>query len=107
MIARTWRGRTTAAKAGNYHRHFTTEVIPNLKSIAGHKGAFLLRRESEGEVEFVAVTLWDSLATIRKFTGPDPEVAHIEPEGRAALTEFDEFARNYEIVCDTISVPSA
>lgn len=107
MIARTWRGRTTAAKADDYHRHFTDDVIPNLKNITGHKGAFLLRRETDGGVEFVAVTLWDSLATIRKFSGPDPEVAHIEPMGRAALTEFDEFARNYEIVCDTINVPSA
>jgi len=66
-----------------------------------------LRRKTDMGVEFLAVTLWDSIETIRKFSGPDPEVAHIEPEGRAALTEFDEFARNYEIVCDTISVPSA
>jgi len=107
MIARTWRGSATPAKADDYSRHFTTEVVPNLKRIAGHKGAYLLRRETGGKVEFLAVTLWDSLGTIRKFSGPDPEVAHIEPEGRAALAEFDEFARNYEIVCDTISVPSA
>ena len=107
MIARTWRGSTTPAKADDYSRHFTREVVPNLKRIAGHKGAYLLRRETGGKVEFLAVTLWDSLETIRKFSGPDPEVAHIEPEGRAALTEFDEFARNYEIVCDTFSVPSA
>lgn len=102
MIARTWRGRATAAKADDYHRHFTTEVVPNLKNIAGHKGAYLLRREVDGEIEFLAVTLWDSLATIKKFSGPDPEVAHIEPQGRAALSEFDEFARNYEIVYNTV-----
>jgi len=107
MIARTWRGSTTPAKAGDYSSHFTREVVPSLKRIAGHKGAYLLRRETGGKVEFLAVTLWDSIETIRKFSGPDPEVAHIEPEGRAALIEFDEFARNYEIVCDTISVPSA
>ncbi|WP_119272724.1 antibiotic biosynthesis monooxygenase [Taklimakanibacter deserti] len=104
MIARTWRGRATAAKANDYHRHFTTEVVPNLKSIAGHRGAYLLRREVEGGVEFLAVTLWDSLATIKAFSGPDPEVAHIEPQGRAALSDFDEFARNYEIVVNTIEV---
>jgi heme-degrading monooxygenase HmoA len=102
MIARTWRGRATAARADDYHRHFTQEVVPNLKGITGHKGAYLLRREVDGEVEFVAVTLWDSLETIKTFSGPDPEVAHIEPEGRAALSDFDEFARNYEIVVDTI-----
>jgi hypothetical protein len=103
MIARTWRGSATAAKANDYFRHFKTEVIPNLKRIAGHKGAYLLRREGGAGVEFLAVTLWDSLETIRKFSGPDPDVAHIEPEGRAALTEFDDFARNYEIICDTVA----
>ena len=103
MIARTWRGRAAAATAGDYLHHFTSEVVPNLKSIAGHKGAYLLRREIDGRVEFVAVTLWDSLETIKKFSGKDPEVAHIEPRGRAALVEFDEFAQNYEIVCDTVN----
>lgn len=102
MIARTWRGRAAAAKASDYHRHFTREVVPNLKRIAGHKGAYLLRREVDGEVEFLAVTLWDSIETIRKFSGPDPQVAHVEPEGRAALSDFDEFACHYEMVVDTV-----
>ena len=107
MLARIWRGSATLAKADDYARHFTTAVVPNLERIAGHRGAYLLRRKTDTGVEFLAVTLWDSIETIRKFSGPDPEVAHVEPEGRAALTAFDEFARNYEIVCDTISVPSA
>lgn len=102
MIARTWRGRSTAAKADDYHRHFTTAVARNLKSIAGHTGAYLLRREVDGDVEFLAVTLWDGIETIRQFTGPDPAVAHIEPEGRAALKDYDDFARNYEIVYTTL-----
>jgi heme-degrading monooxygenase HmoA len=102
MIARTWRGRATAAKANDYHRHFTNEVVPNLKGIAGHKGAYLLRREVDGEVEFLAVTLWDKIETIKAFSGPNPETAHIEPAGRAALKDIDEFARNYEIVVNTV-----
>jgi heme-degrading monooxygenase HmoA len=102
MIARTWRGRATAEKADDYYRHFTTEAVQNLKGIPGNKGAYLLRRAVDGEVEFLAVTLWDSIDTIKKFSGDDPEVAHIEPEGRAALSDFDEFAKNYEIVCNAI-----
>jgi heme-degrading monooxygenase HmoA len=102
MIARTWRGRAAADKADDYYRHFMSAVMPNLKRIAGHKGAYLLRRKVDGDVECLAVTLWDSLETIKAFTGPDPGIAHIEPEGRAALADFDEFARNYEIVVDTV-----
>lgn len=102
MIARTWRGRATTAKAADYERHFTTTVLPNLSSIPGHRGAYLLRRAVDGEVEFVAVTLWDSIDTIGAFAGDDPEAAHVEPEGRAALSAFDATAANFQIVCSTV-----
>jgi heme-degrading monooxygenase HmoA len=97
MIARIWRGTAAIANADAYYHHFTTKVTPHLKDILGHQGAYLLRREAGGQVEFLAVTLWDSIETIKKFAGPDPEVAIVEPEGRAALTEFDDFARHYEV----------
>lgn len=102
MIARTWRGRATTAKADDYQRHFTEAVVPALKALAGHHGAYLLRRDVDGEVEFVAVTLWESIEHIKAFSGDDPEAAHIEPEGRAALSAYDELALNYEIACDTV-----
>jgi heme-degrading monooxygenase HmoA len=97
MIARTWRGKATAAKAADYQHHFTTHVAVHLKELAGHRGAYLLRREDNGEVEFLAVTLWDSLESIRAFAGQNPDVAIVEPEGRAALSSFDDFARHYDI----------
>jgi heme-degrading monooxygenase HmoA len=102
MIARTWRGRANVRKADDYQRHFMTEVVQNLTRIPGNEGAYLLRRIVDGEVEFLAVTLWDSIDTIKRFTGDDPNVAHIEPEGRAALSDFDAYAEHYEIVCDTV-----
>jgi heme-degrading monooxygenase HmoA len=97
MIARTWRGTATPGKAADYQRHFTTNVAPHLKQLAGHEGAYLLRREDQGEVEFLALTLWDSIESIRAFAGQNPNVAIVEPEGRAALSRFDEFARHYEV----------
>jgi heme-degrading monooxygenase HmoA len=103
MIARTWRGRTTRERSEDYRRHFTTVVAPNLQRIAGHGGAYLLQREADGLVEFVAITLWDSIETVKQFSGDDPNVAHIEPEGRAALTEFDEFAHNYQIAYRSVA----
>ncbi len=101
MIARTWHGSATLAKADAYRSHFITKVVPHLKDIAGHQGAYLLQREVDGRVEFLAVTLWDSIETIKTFSGPDPGRATIEPEGRAALLSFDEYARNYEVAYST------
>jgi heme-degrading monooxygenase HmoA len=97
VIARTWRGRATAEKAGDYQRHFTECVAPHLKELAGHCGAYLLRREDNGEVEFLAVTLWDSIESVRAFSGQNPDVAIVEPKGRAALSSFDNFARHFDI----------
>lgn len=106
MIVRTWCGRALARKAGDYYHHFTTEVVRNLNASPGNKGAYLLQRDLNGEVEFLAVTLWDSIETIKQFSGDDPDVAHIEPEGRAALAVFDEFARNYRVAFASIDSAS-
>jgi hypothetical protein len=81
MIARTWHGSATPAKAEAYRSHFTTKVVPHLKDIAGHQGAYLLQREVDGRVEFLAVTLWDSIETVKTFSGPYPGRATVEPEG--------------------------
>lgn len=100
MIARIWRGKASTEKASDYERHFTTHVAPRLRELAGQRGAYLLRREHDGEVEFLAVTLWDSIDSIRAFSGQNPDVAIVEPEGRAALSSFDDFARHYDIAYD-------
>ncbi len=102
MIARMWHGTATLAKADAYRSHFITKVAPHLKDIAGHQGAYLLQHQVDGRVEFLAVTLWDSIETIKTFSGPDPGRATVEPEGRAALLSFDEFARNYEMAYSNV-----
>lgn len=102
MIARIWRGTALSANAGAYHHHFTKNVAPHLTEIAGYRGAYLLRRDEGGEVEFLAVTLWDSMETIKGFTGPDPTVAVVEPEAQGALADFDNFATHYEVVFSSV-----
>jgi heme-degrading monooxygenase HmoA len=97
MIARIWRGRALGANAEAYQRHVTQSVFPALPALAGHRGAWLLRRETAEGTEFLAVTLWDSLAAIRAFAGEDAERAVVEPAAREILADFDDFARHYEV----------
>lgn len=98
MIARLWHGQAaSAANADAYARHATGTVFPSLKDLGGHRGAWLLRREVDGRTEFLAVTLWESRQAIEAFTGPDIGTAIVEPEGRAALAEFDDFASHYDV----------
>jgi heme-degrading monooxygenase HmoA len=97
MIVRKWHARATAMKAPDYIKHFTETVVPQLRTLAGHRGAYLLHREQGGEVEVLALTLWESRASIEAFAGKDISRSHVEPEGRAALTSFDDFAEHYEV----------
>ena len=95
MIARLWRGSAgTPAGADAYQQHVTAKVLPALRGIEGHRGARVLRR---GE-EFIVVTFWESMDAVRKFAGPDPERAVVEPEARAVLREFEERVSHYEVV---------
>jgi len=99
MIVRMWRGQAKAANADAYERFVTTKVFAELPAIAGHRGAYLLKRpiENGNEVEFIAVTLWESLATIRGFAGDDIDRAVIEPDARAVLSSFDDVVRHFEL----------
>jgi hypothetical protein len=97
MIARLWRGRAKTATAHTYSHHFAETVVPELKTLAGHRGAWLLRRDADGETEFLAMTLWESRQSIEAFAGPNIDTAIVEPEARAVLSGFDDFARHYEV----------
>ena len=99
MIVRMWRGQAKAANADAYERFVTTKVFAELPAIPGHRGAYLLKRalDGSGEVEFIAVTLWESLESIRGFAGEVIDRAVVEPEARAVLSSFDDFVRHFEL----------
>jgi len=101
-ILRTWRGFSTAERAGDYIRHVTQKVLPQLDSIPGFGGAYLLRRSMESGVEFLVLTRWESMDAVRSFAGRKPEKAVVESAARAALTGFDEIVAHYEIVSASV-----
>jgi heme-degrading monooxygenase HmoA/uncharacterized protein YciI len=86
MILRMWRGRSSIEKASEYIRHATRDVFSKLSAIEGHRGAYLLRRAIDGAVEFVVLTLWDSMDAVHRFAGEEAAKAVIEPEARSILS---------------------
>ena len=103
VISRLWHGWTTLDNADAYERIVKTEVLPEIaaRQIAGYRGAHLLRRSLEDEVEFVTIMWFDSLDAVRQFMGDDYEVAHVPPQARAVLARFDPRSQHYE----TLIVP--
>jgi heme-degrading monooxygenase HmoA len=98
MIARMWRGFALPEKADDYVGHLQRSVAPELHQIAGFRGVYLLRRQSADEVEFVVLTLWESMDAIRQFAGDHPEAAVVAPAAQALFREYDPTVKHYEIV---------
>jgi len=67
-----------------------TKILPGIHRVNGYRGAYLLRRDVEKEVEFVTLTIFDALQAIRTFAGPDYETAVAPPEARKLLSRFDQ-----------------
>jgi heme-degrading monooxygenase HmoA len=97
MIVRIWRGAADHDKAEAYHDHVTRRVFSALTKIPGHRGAYLLRRETGVRVEFLAITLWESMAAVKAFAGANPDIAVVEPDAHTVLAEYDDFVRHFEL----------
>jgi mannose-6-phosphate isomerase-like protein (cupin superfamily) len=102
VIARRWRGWAAgSAGADAYVAHFEGAVRPQLEVVDGFVDARLERVEGAGDrVELVVVTRWASMEAVRAFAGDQVELAVVEPEARAVLTDFDEHVRHIELADD-------
>ena len=98
MISRLWHGWTTRENADAYETLLRSEVLPGIHRVSGFKGAHLLRRDVKDEVEFVTITLFDSLEAVKEFAGEDFEVAVVPPQARKLLSHFDARSAHYETV---------
>jgi heme-degrading monooxygenase HmoA len=99
MITRIWHGWTTPGNADTYENLLRAEILPGIaqKEIRGYRGAHLLRRELEDEVEFITVLWFDSLDSVRDFMGEDYEVAYVPETAREVLARFDERSQHYDL----------
>lgn len=103
MIARIWHGQATLSKSEAYVSFLQRKVFPELRMITGHRGAFVLQRSlpNGSEVEFIVITLWESMDAIRLFAGNDPSVAVVEDEAKALLSTFDDCVTHFEVRSST------
>jgi len=98
MILRIWHGRVPTSKAPAYRAFLNERAIPDYQSIPGNKNVQILER-GEGDItHFMTLSTWESMETIKGFTGEDPEVAKYYPEDKEFLIEFEPQVLHYEIV---------
>jgi hypothetical protein len=118
MIARMWHGWTKPENADAYENLLREEMFPEIRRIEGARGAYLLRRPrnevtgqeprlasksgtrtwgTDGEVEFVTITLFDSLDAVRRFAGENYATAVLHPKAHALLSRYDAKSEHYEV----------
>jgi heme-degrading monooxygenase HmoA len=95
MIARLWRGYSTPEKANGYRVILLRQILPHINKSQGYGGSFVLERTINGEVEFLIITLWESMDAVRQFAGPKYERAVIHEEAAAFLTRYDTESIHY------------
>ena len=108
MICRLWRGWTTPENADAYEQVVRGEVIPGIeaRNIPGFRHIDLMRRELDGEVEFLTAMWFDDVEAIKAFMGEDYTVSHVPERARAVLARFDERSLHYEVLEDRQQPPA-
>ena len=97
MISRHWRGLAKAEFAQAYVEHLQTETFPAIRKLRGFVGAEILRREVPEGVEFLVVTRWASMDSIRAFAGDEVDTAVVPSKVDAMMVDYDRIVRHYEV----------
>ncbi len=108
MICRIWFGWSEPQKADAYEHLLRDEVLVEIgrRGIPGYRGVQLLRREREGEVEFVTLMWFDTLADVKMFAGEDYERSVVPPNAQALLSRYDMKALHYEVREEHVALTS-
>ena len=98
MIARTWRGFTRLEDAEPYVNYLHASGLAAFASTEGNRGAFTFRRRLDDRIEFLVISLWESMDAVRRFAGENPERAVFYPEDDRYLIDRDRTVGHYEVV---------
>ena len=97
MIARIWKGVVQLADADVYADYIRETGFAKYAETSGNRGAWMLRRDEGQRTEFVTVSLWESVDSIRAFAGDDIEAAVLYPEDERYLVDGESTVTHYDV----------
>ena len=99
MIYRIWHGYTAPENAAAYEALLKREIFLGIeqKKLKGFRGIDLLRRRHGEEEEFTTIMRFDSIDSVKSFTGEDYETAYVPEAARKVLKRFDARSQHYEL----------
>ncbi len=98
-IKRIWHGWTSPDNGDVYENLLRDEVFPGIeaKNIPGLRSIELLRDDRDGEVTFITIMTFDSLASVTDFMGEDYARSYVPDAAQKVLRRYDEFASHFEV----------
>ncbi|MCK5574232.1 MAG: hypothetical protein KAI28_00385, partial [Sphingomonadales bacterium] len=96
-IMRLWHGKVAIEKADDYEKFMVEKAAPDYGSVDGLIKLYFQRRDEGEEAHFLLVTIWDSLASIKKFAGAEPELAKYYAEDDDFLLEKEKYTTMYDV----------
>jgi len=100
MISRIWHGYTTPENAAAYEELLLTEIFHTIeaKNIEGYRGIQLLKREMDGEWEFITIMWFENIDSVKQFMGEDYQTAYVLPQAQKLLSRYDQRSAHYDLV---------
>ncbi len=96
-IMRLWHGEVTIEKADEYEKFMIERAAPDYSSVEGLLKLYFQRKNEEEIAHFLLVTLWDSIESVKKFAGDNPEIAKYYTEDDNFLLEKEKYVSMYEV----------
>jgi len=96
-LMRLWHGEVAIEKADEYEQFMIERAAPDYSTVDGLLKLYFQRRNEDKTAHFLLVTIWDSLESIKKFAGDEPELAKYYPEDDDLLLEKEKHAAIYEV----------
>jgi drug/metabolite transporter (DMT)-like permease len=100
FVARLWSGETRASDAPRYLQYLLETGVKDYCATDGNRGVFVLQRPQGESVEFLLISLWDSLDAVHNFAGPELEKAVYYPEDSAFLLRLDPGVTHYQVAVE-------
>ena len=97
MIVRMWHGRVSSSKSDEYAEFMKQRAAPDYSSVQGLQKLYFLRKNDGDVAHFLLITVWDSIESVKRFAGENPEIAKYYPEDDQFLLEKEPHSALYEL----------
>jgi heme-degrading monooxygenase HmoA len=98
MITRMWRGYTQWDDVDAYLEYLRKTGIAEYVTTVGNRGCEILCRREGDRAEFLLISHWNSLESIKGFAGDEIDKAVFYPEDDRFLVERDLMVSHFEVL---------